>query len=117
MEGNIRIYRLPKIHTRPQGQSVCPDISFHFSNYCVYCIEDQNLEHNINAQQFFKESRNLIGTIILYADIDRSKTVYWYHQSIHGFWTSLCQHPSLYRGIVKVTWRVLNQLNVCFLIC
>jgi hypothetical protein len=32
--------------------------------------------HNINAQKFFKESRNLIGTAILYADIDGPKTMY-----------------------------------------
>ena len=31
------------------------------------------------------------------------------------FLTGLYQHPSLYRGIVKVTWRVFNQLNVWFL--
>jgi hypothetical protein len=37
-------------------------------------MEDQNLDtHNINAQKLFKESRNLIETAILYADIDRSK--------------------------------------------
>ena len=40
MEGNIRIDRLP-------GQTVYPDIALHISNYCVYCIEDQNLTHTI----------------------------------------------------------------------
>jgi hypothetical protein len=136
MEGNIKIYRLPKgrgtdqwkwyclsrrrgkyqfhgPHRNP-GQSVYSDIAIHISNYCVYCIKDLSLthhisaqsteifqgikkpitcphisltivllywisesdKHNINAQTFFKESRNLIGTAILYADIDRStKTV------------------------------------------
>jgi hypothetical protein len=50
MEGNIRICRLPKgpYHTT-QGQSVYPDIALHINNYCVYCIEDQNLTYNINA--------------------------------------------------------------------
>jgi hypothetical protein len=54
MEGNIRIYRLPKgrdtgslVRTMNQGQSVYPDINHHISNYCVYCIEDQNLTHTI----------------------------------------------------------------------
>ena len=50
MEGNIRIYRLPKgrgPYTTTQGQSVYPDIALHISNYCVYCIEDQNLTHTI----------------------------------------------------------------------
>jgi hypothetical protein len=60
MEGNIRIYRLPKgrgtevsaisfplVRTTTQGQSVYPDIALHISNYCVYCIEDQNLTHTI----------------------------------------------------------------------
>jgi hypothetical protein len=42
------------------------------------------------------------------------------HQSLclwhrHVIWTSLYQHPSLYHGIVKITWRVFNQLNACFL--
>ena len=76
-------------------------------NYCVYCIEDQN-PTQYNAQKFFNESKNLIGIAILYDDIEL------YHQSIHGFWTGLYQQPSLYRGIVKVMWRVFNQLNVCF---
>ena len=39
----------------------------------------------------------------------------WCYRSIHGFWYGLYQHPSLYREIVKVTWRVFNQLNVFFL--
>ena len=30
------------------------------------------------------------------------------HQSIHDFWTGVYQHPSLYPGIVKVTWRVFK---------
>jgi hypothetical protein len=63
MEGNIRIYRLPKgrgtdqwkwyqisfplVHTTTQGQSVYADIVLYISNYCVYCIEDQNLTHTI----------------------------------------------------------------------
>ena len=51
--------------TMTQWQSVYPDIALHISNYCVYCIEDQNLSDNINAQKFFKESRNLIGTAII----------------------------------------------------
>jgi hypothetical protein len=47
MEGNIRIYRLPKVRTTTQGQSVYPDSALYISNYCVYCIEDQNLTHTI----------------------------------------------------------------------
>jgi len=97
MEGNIRIYRdCPRVmvrtsgndiaqaggegnisftvRTTTKGQSVYPDIAIHISNYCVYCIEYQKSDtHNINVQKLFKESRNLIGTAILYADIDRSK--------------------------------------------
>ena len=34
---------------------------------------------------------------------------------MHDFWTDLYRHPSLYSRIVKVTWRVCNHLNVCFL--
>jgi len=30
-------------------------------------------------------------------------------------WTDLLQHPILYRGILKVTRRVFNKLNACFL--
>jgi hypothetical protein len=37
-EGNISF----KVRITTQGQSVYPDISLHISNYCVYCIEDQN---------------------------------------------------------------------------
>jgi len=37
-----------------------------------YWISESD-KQNISAQTFFKESRNLIGTAILYADIDRSK--------------------------------------------
>jgi hypothetical protein len=69
MEGNIRIYRLPKslvgtsrhnialagvegnisftVCTTTQGQSLYPHIALHISNYCIYCIEDQNLTHTI----------------------------------------------------------------------
>jgi hypothetical protein len=66
MEGNIRIYRLtkgrggndiaraparaisfPLVRTTTQGQYVYPDIALHISNYCVYCIEDQNLSYTI----------------------------------------------------------------------
>jgi hypothetical protein len=36
-----------------QGQFVSPDIALHISIYCVYCIEDEYLTHNINAQKFF----------------------------------------------------------------
>jgi len=35
------------VRTTTQGQSVYPDIALHISNYCVYCIEDQNLTHTI----------------------------------------------------------------------
>ena len=49
MEGNIRIGRLPKGRGTDQVQSVYPDIALHISNYCVYCIEDQNLTYNKNA--------------------------------------------------------------------
>ena len=51
--------------TSTQGQSVYPDIVLHISNYCAYCIEDQNLTHNVIAHTFFKESRNLRGTAII----------------------------------------------------
>jgi len=69
MEGNSRIHRLPKgrvtdqwkdiaqaggegnisfmVCTMTQGQYVYPDITLHISNYCIYCIEDQNLTHII----------------------------------------------------------------------
>ena len=49
-EGNISF----PVRTMIQGQSVYPDISLHISNYYVYWIEDQNLTHNINSQNFFK---------------------------------------------------------------
>ena len=49
-EGNISF----PVRTMIQGQSVYPDISLHISNYYVYWIEDQNLTHNINAQNFLK---------------------------------------------------------------
>ena len=57
MEGNIRTSGNDIAHpeagelsvSRSHGQSVYPDISFHISNCCVYCIDDQNLTHNINA--------------------------------------------------------------------
>jgi hypothetical protein len=43
------------------------------------------------------------------------KTLYRLVAPVYArFWTGLCQQPSLYRGIVKVTWRVFNQLNACF---
>ena len=52
----MRIYRLPKgrdtgsvFRTMTQGQSIYPDITLYISNYCVYCIED----HNINAHICF----------------------------------------------------------------
>jgi hypothetical protein len=54
MEGNIRIYRLPTGHGTdqwilyyPNRQCVYPDSALHISNYCVYCIEDQNLTDTI----------------------------------------------------------------------
>jgi len=56
-------------------------------NYCVYCIDDQNL----------------------------TRTQYKCTDFLDFFLTGLNQHPSLYHGIVKVIWRVFNQLNVCFL--
>ena len=89
-ERNIRF----TVRTMTQGQSVYPDIALRISNYCVYCIEDQNLTHNINAHNISKESRNLIGTAILEinktlqtnADIDWSKTGFdWCYRSIHSF--------------------------------
>ena len=55
MEGNIRIYRLPK--DRGTDQSVYPDIALHISNYCVYCIEDHDSDtHKIIAQKYFKKN-------------------------------------------------------------
>ena len=62
--------------TRTQGQYVYPDIALHISNYCVYCIEDQNLTHNINAQKLFKESRNLIGNAIYMLILTGSTSLY-----------------------------------------
>ena len=69
MEGNIRIYRLPKGRVTDQWKWYClsrrrekyqfhgpyhdprqyvyPDIALHICNYCIYCIEDQNLTHII----------------------------------------------------------------------
>ena len=37
----------PLVRTTTEGQSVYPDIALYISNYCVYCIEDQNLTHTI----------------------------------------------------------------------
>jgi hypothetical protein len=39
----------------------------------------------------------------------------WYYRSLHDLWTGIYQHSRLYRGIVKVMWKVFNQLKVCFL--
>ena len=80
MEDNIRIYRpvemilpepqakaisFPLARTTTQGQSVYPDIALHISNYCVYCIEDQDYDtHKIIAHKFFNLSRNLFVTAI-----------------------------------------------------
>jgi hypothetical protein len=73
MEGNIRIYRLPKVVVRnnendisraggewniyfmvritTRGQSVNPDIALYISNYCVYLIEDtQNVHFSRNQE-------------------------------------------------------------------
>ena len=62
-----------------------------------------------------RKSRNLKGTAILYNDIDRSKNHVQTGIKVYiRFWTGLYQHANLYRGIVKVMWRVFNQLNVCF---
>jgi len=55
-----------RVHTTTQGQSVYPDIALHISNYCVYCIEDQDYDtHKIIAHIFFNLSRNLFATAIL----------------------------------------------------
>ena len=35
------------VRTTTQWQFVYPDIALYISNYCVYCIEDQNLTHTI----------------------------------------------------------------------
>jgi len=43
MEDNISF----TVCTTTQGQSVYPDIVLHISNYCAYCIEDQNLTHTM----------------------------------------------------------------------
>ena len=66
---------LPLVHTRTQGQSVYPDISLHISIKLLYLFHwrPESYTHNINAQKFVKESRNLIRTAILYAGIDPSK--------------------------------------------
>ena len=73
MEGNIRIYRLSKVHgtnsennifraggegniylmvrTTTRWQSVYSDIALYFSNYCVYWIEDtQNIHFSRNQE-------------------------------------------------------------------
>jgi hypothetical protein len=60
MEGNIRIYRLPKGRGTDQWKMILPEPKL---------------------------------------------------LSIHGYWTGLYQHPSMYHGIVKVTWRMFNQLD------
>ena len=72
MEGNIRIYRLPKgrgtdqwndiyfmVNTTTRGQSLYPDITLYISNYCVYWIEDTQ---NIN---FSRNQETLTETAIL----------------------------------------------------
>jgi hypothetical protein len=72
MEGNIRIYRLPKgrgtdqwkWYCPSQGQSVYPDIALHISNYCVYCIEDQNLTYNNNSSHW-SILLNFKGTVVV----------------------------------------------------
>jgi hypothetical protein len=40
--GPVEMFR-----TTTQGQSVYPDIALYISNYCVYCIEVQNVTHTI----------------------------------------------------------------------
>jgi hypothetical protein len=128
MEGNIRIYRLPKslvpvdiILPESRERSVSRSVPWpkgslsililpSISVTIVFIALKTRIWHTqYNAQKFFKESRNrnLIGTAILYHDIDQ-------HQSTHGFWTGQYLHPN-HHVIVKVTWRVFNQLNVCFL--
>jgi hypothetical protein len=55
IECNIRIDRLPLaraisfplVRTTTQGQSVYPNIALYICDYCVYCIEDQNMTHTI----------------------------------------------------------------------
>jgi hypothetical protein len=47
-EPEARVISFPLVRTTTQGQSVYPDIALHISNYCVYCIEDQNLTHIIH---------------------------------------------------------------------
>jgi len=44
-EGEANISFTVRITT--QGQSVYHDIALHISNYCFYCIEDQNLTRTI----------------------------------------------------------------------
>ena len=46
-EPEARGISFPLVRTTTQWQSVYPDIAFYISNYCVYCIEDQNLTHTI----------------------------------------------------------------------
>ena len=46
-EAEARAISFPLVRTTTQGQSVYPDIALYISNYCVYCIEDQNLTHTI----------------------------------------------------------------------
>ena len=54
------------VHTTTLGQSVYPDIALHIRNYCVYCIEDQNLTHTqYKCTEIFMVSRNQIGNAIL----------------------------------------------------
>jgi len=51
---------------RSHNYIIVTDIALHTSNYCVYCIEDQDSDtHKIIAQKYFKKSRNLFGTAIL----------------------------------------------------
>jgi len=42
-EGNFSF----TVRITTQGQSVYHDIALHISNYCFYCIEDQNLTRTI----------------------------------------------------------------------
>jgi hypothetical protein len=97
-----RAISFPLVCTTTQGQSVYPDIALHISNYCVYCIEDQNLTHDIhykcieicNRDHIFNWMNTLHVTFtILQYRLEcwytcrpvQKPCIDWYYWSIHGY--------------------------------
>ena len=57
-EPEAKAISFPLVRTTTQGQSGYPDIALHISNYCVYCIEEQDYDtHKIIALDSGKEIR------------------------------------------------------------